>query len=147
MKPYEGCKVTGPYIRNVDGRYLITITKNKKRRTISYPKYLMDMHLGRYLSLNEHVHHMDENPTNNDINNLEVKTASEHARDHHLKYKDLIRVQCVQCDVIFEMSPKQQAEWNKTSRKRHKVKVGPFCSKQCVGRYRQIKQMEQRQTN
>lgn len=38
--------------------------------------------IGRALRPGEHVHHVDENKLNNDPNNIEVMTASEHARLH-----------------------------------------------------------------
>lgn len=44
---------------------------------------LAELHLlGRRLRKGEHVHHKDENKTNNNIDNLEVLTISEHMRIH-----------------------------------------------------------------
>ena len=42
----------------------------------------MENHLGRLLDENEIVHHKDGNKKNNDVSNLEVMTASEHASCH-----------------------------------------------------------------
>jgi hypothetical protein len=42
----------------------------------------MSNHLGRALRPGEYVHHIDENPANNDISNLALVTASEHALLH-----------------------------------------------------------------
>src|SRR5882672_7888225 len=39
--------------------------------------------LGRKLMRQEHVHHRDHDFTNNDIDNLEMLNASEHAKLHH----------------------------------------------------------------
>lgn len=38
--------------------------------------------LGRYLLPNEIVHHIDKNPRNNDLDNLQIMTQSEHAKLH-----------------------------------------------------------------
>jgi len=46
---------------------------------------LMEDFVGRKLESYEHVHHIDGNYINNDINNLEIKTASDHAKHHHPK--------------------------------------------------------------
>ena len=45
-------------------------------------RYLMEQHLERKLQTNEHVHHIDGNPENNDLSNLIVLTESEHHRLH-----------------------------------------------------------------
>lgn len=42
----------------------------------------MERHLGRKLLRSEHVHHKDRDYTNNVLDNLEVKDASEHIREH-----------------------------------------------------------------
>lgn len=42
---------------------------------------------GRKVMPNEHVHHIDENKLNNHPDNLQIMTASEHARLHAIKNK------------------------------------------------------------
>ena len=46
-------------------------------------RYLMEQKLGRKLDRTEIVHHKNENPRDNNIDNLEVITLAEHARLHH----------------------------------------------------------------
>lgn len=43
---------------------------------------VLEKHLGRSLGQNEIVHHIDGNPSNNDISNLEITTNSEHRKKH-----------------------------------------------------------------
>lgn len=45
-------------------------------------RLIMEAKLGRYLTEDEIVHHIDENPENNHWDNLEVMTQSEHAKEH-----------------------------------------------------------------
>lgn len=47
-------------------------------------RYIMEQHLGRKLFSNECVHHKDKDKSNNRLSNLEVKTLSQHSRDHQL---------------------------------------------------------------
>lgn len=41
-------------------------------------RVVMEKHLGRALLTSEHVHHIDHDGTNNNIENLEVLSGSEH---------------------------------------------------------------------
>ena len=55
--------ICGPYLRK-DGRKQITLIGNNKRKTISYPKALVEAHLGGRLSNDETVDHKDRNKQN-----------------------------------------------------------------------------------
>jgi hypothetical protein len=46
---------------------------------------VMELHIDRRLEPGEVVHHRDGDRRNNALSNLEVKTASEHSRDHRLQ--------------------------------------------------------------
>lgn len=50
-------------------------------------RVVMEKHLGRSLRSDEHVHHIDGDNTNNDIDNLELITNSSHRRIHTAKQK------------------------------------------------------------
>jgi len=50
----------------------------------------MELHLGRKLSTDEHVHHIDGNKLNNDIQNLTILSRSDHCRET-FKDKEKIR--------------------------------------------------------
>lgn len=47
-------------------------------------RYIMEKYLGRKLNRNEVVHHKDGNKLNNDINNLELMSLSEHSKRHQI---------------------------------------------------------------
>lgn len=125
-----------------DGRLRITYydKKENKYKTKSYPKYLMENLLQRELSLNEDVHHIDGNPLNNNINNLQIRLKGEHQREHVLnnniprKYPKSIIVKCGYCKKEFEVSPASQSSHiNKMITRNRSSKY--FCSKQCIGKY------------
>lgn len=66
-------KVYGPYERS-DGRKHVIVydSKTQERKTVSYPKFLMEKKLGRKLKRYETVDHIDEDFTNDRISNLQV---------------------------------------------------------------------------
>jgi len=53
---------------------------NEDRTTISYSRYLMSVHVGRFLNDDEEVDHIDEDCTNDDINNLQILSTEEHRK-------------------------------------------------------------------
>lgn len=74
----------GTSIKN--GRIEITVGENKFRKLHSV---LAERHiLGRRLLKNEVVHHIDGNPMNNDVSNLQVMMRSEHAAHHAKQFLD-----------------------------------------------------------
>ena len=103
-------------------------------RTISYPKYLMEKELGRSLRPDEHVHHKDSNPLNNDLSNLLVMTRSEHAAGHMRKFYDTTAI-CGWCGKEFVWTAKHQKNFYSNKRTHGQESEMPFCSRECSGRY------------
>jgi hypothetical protein len=59
-------------------------TKDSGTKYILEHRLVMESHIGRYLSPDEVVHHIDENPNNNSIENLELfRSQSEHVSTRH----------------------------------------------------------------
>lgn len=119
-----------------DGRQRVYIKESKK--VISYPRFLMEQFLGHELLPEEDVHHIDGNPLNNELDNLQIIMHGEHQRQHMpSKYHDKIAV-CVYCGKEFLWTAKQQQVYY---RNRYRRQSGPFCSKSCIGKYRREKQL------
>ena len=49
---------------------------------VYYHRHIMSIHLGRWLTSTEIVHHIDYNPQNNNITNLVVMSVEEHGKLH-----------------------------------------------------------------
>lgn len=126
------------YICN-DGR--VRAYNKNTHSVISYPRILMEENLGRPLMPYEQVHHKDENPLNNDIDNLQIELLGPHQRYHSTKYYDTTAI-CTYCGRVFDWTAKQQKYfYSNMSRKNGCTRTGPFCSKQCSGRYGKHEQM------
>lgn len=52
------------------------------KRRCHLHRLVMEKHLGRRLERNEHVHHVDHNQLNNELENLILIDSKEHARMH-----------------------------------------------------------------
>jgi len=124
-------KIYGPYKRKDGRKHIIKIYPNGKRRTQSYPRYLMEQHLGRELLESEEVDHIDNDHTNNDISNLQLLTKKENLQKAaELRLPEIDTFFCPTCDQQFEKAVcivrGNQAKQNK---------AGPFCSRSCAGQY------------
>lgn len=68
-----------------DGKRLIASRYRKisvRGRKVDQHRYIMEQHIGRKLERWEHVHHKNEDPHDNRIENLEVVSATAHIRHH-----------------------------------------------------------------
>ncbi len=128
---YKGYKFYGPYSNSKDGRLrCILIHKNSKKQTVSYPKYLMEVHLGRYLKENETIDHIDGNFLNNNFSNLRVIERKQHCIEDVKRNKDAV-VECAYCHKLFTIKGNELSYRNRKDRHQS----GYFCSKICSGKY------------
>lgn len=115
-----------------EGRLVIYLKKKgTKGKIVSYPKYLIEKHLNKYLARNETVHHINGNFLDNRIENLKIIDRSKHASNHA---KRLVKQEfiCPYCGTKFKLSGEQLHD---TDHNRKKGKAGPFCSRSCAGKY------------
>ena len=66
-------------------------------------RLVVEKRIERFLKKSEHVHHIDGDVTNNDPDNLEIISNSEHARKH--KTVDTVKLKCPECGTGFELKP------------------------------------------
>lgn len=126
-KPYSKDWKKGYLVINPEGRRTIILFNSKKdRSSVSYARYLLSKHLGRYLLPNEHVDHIDNDKTNDDINNLQILTIAENNRKTHCK--PLVILSCPVCKHSFEKTLTQLRG------RKHKIKNNQICcSRKCSG--------------
>lgn len=131
--PYNIEKVYGPYIRK-DGREIVRLRlADGSLKTKTYARYLKEIELGRELEPNEEtVDHKNRNHLDNEESNLQILTRSENA-SKSVKRRKEVKDYCVFCGEEFVLSVHQ-------IRNRCRGKSGPFCSRQCVGKYGRLVQ-------
>lgn len=89
--------IYGPYKRKSDGRWIIIIDSV----TISYPKYLYEQHHKVKIDEPWTIDHKDENPDNNSIDNLQLKTRKQNAQDGSYTGLTKIDLVCTACKKVF----------------------------------------------
>ena len=124
-----------------DGRYrALKVYSDGRRENVSYPRIIVEKSIGRSLLPTEDVHHIDENPKNNDLSNLKVVDHVEHCTKHGLEnspykaYGDKIKVSCFICGKSFTITKKQLRDKIKNVNCKHKTERF-FCSRECSGKY------------
>ncbi len=93
------------------------------------------MTLARYRLLacvkdGEHVHHVDEDKTNDSIENYSRMPACAHGRLHAIG-AEKVRITCAWCGATAFKTAR------KLNHNAKQGKAGPFCGKRCVGIYTQ----------
>lgn len=111
---------------------LILKSDTKVRTTLSYARYKMSVHMGRILSQTEHVDHIDNDKSNDELSNLQILTPEE----NRLKAEELYRsenrltleLSCSNCGSIFEYPMRNYRFYTKNGRKNF------YCSRPCVAK-------------
>ena len=120
--PYNQDWNKGYIVTNSENRKTVILFNNSKNRSsVSYARYLMAITLKRYLTENEHVDHIDNNKTNDLIENLQILTPKENNQKAFLKGETLFEFKCPVCKKIFKL----------TARQSHRKE--PCCSRKCGG--------------
>lgn len=105
-----------------EGRMMAQLVNgNVSRTTMSYARYLMSVHLKRVLGKDEHVDHLNDDKTDDRIDNFQLLTPLENSK----KYSEAnpptyVEFVCPICNIVFKKT--RQKAWNKKS---------PCCSKEC----------------
>lgn len=124
-------KVYGPYTRKDGRKHVILIDSSGKRRTVSYPRYLMEQKLGRKLTNDETVDHKDGDITNDSPDNLRIKSRVENAK---LGAKRL-KTQSFNCPTCGKDVVKSGKQLGWVIQRAREGKAGPFCNRSCAGKY------------
>lgn len=127
---YDGYKIYGPYGQQ---RKMIALVSPEHRTTMSYARYLMSLHIGRELTEQEEVDHIDDDCTNDVIENLQILTPVQNRekRDQRMREKASVTLICPECSKEFT-----RLRRNTNLRFKDKRASSPSCcSRSCSGSY------------
>jgi len=86
---YDAAKRDGSTYVGVNGYRYIKVHNHPNGAQSNYwmleHRHIMEQSLGRYLTIEETVHHKDGNKLNNSLDNLEILSNSEHVKLHYAK--------------------------------------------------------------
>ena len=113
------------------GDYNYSIVRNHPNSTkygyVLEHRVVVENSIKRLLRSNEIVHHKNGNKKDNRIENLEIMSASDHARIHH-SGKKVCEVKCPECGVLFCTDFRSTHLGKKSS-------SSTSCSSKCRGRF------------
>lgn len=132
-----------PYTDRFDKAYLVNSQDRnsvclyssitKERMTTSYARYLMANKLGRYLLDYEEVDHIDNNGSNDDVDNLQLLTSAENCKKYRSHVGRLmVEYCCPVCEKVFSVRRGQ-------SHLVKKNKTAVACSRSCSGKLSHMK--------
>ena len=125
-----------------EGRKLITLKKfNGELVGTSYARYLMAVKLGRFLTDQEEVDHIDDNKTNDDPNNLQILTPEQNREKQRLHYINNVQqkfdLACPNCGKVFILSERDMH--NKIRQIQKNGYTGLiYCSRSCSSIFNKI---------
>ena len=132
-------KINGPYIHRtgkLKGRKYIVLKYDNKKTTMLYSRWLMQKHLSRKLTYDETVDHINEDYTDDRIENFQILSRAENARKSNL-IQNPKKTYSFICPICKKNTEKdlRRVKWNN----KKQGKSGPFCSRSCAGLYNQRK--------
>jgi hypothetical protein len=128
------------YTRKSDNRKIAILRmKDGTLKTVSYPRMLVENKMMRLLKPDEDVHHLDEDVTNNNINNLTPMDHVLHVTKHANKKYYPIMATCQVCGKDFLWKPIRQQTYY-TDLRRNKTRL-ITCSKSCSSKAGRMTQL------
>lgn len=119
--PFEEYTLYKVYHKKLDRMMAQLVNGNVSRTTMSYSRYLMSVHLGRVLEKDEHVDHLNNDRTDDRIENFQLLTPKENREKYHkLNPAPLFDFICPVCNTPFKLA--KNRAWGKES---------PCCSRKC----------------
>ena len=100
--PYNRDWKYGYVVINPEGRKtLILWNSSKHRSSTQYARYLLAVHLGRYLTKDETVDHIDNDKQNDEISNLQILSHADNNRKSNCK--PLYELDCPICSIHYTL--------------------------------------------
>lgn len=142
--PYNNYRICSKYFHKGDGRFKIELVhlETNERYTLNFARYLMEVHLKRKLENYIDVHHINENKTDDRIENLEILTINKHSKLHAGNNFPDKRIYigrnnvCRFCSKSYYLNRKALSTIERKKKIKPNGLFGEFCSRFCFAQYR-----------
>lgn len=123
----------GPYTRKDNRKHFVVFYSDGTRGSKSYSKWLLEQKIGRAMESWETADHIDEDKTNDDLENLQVLSLSDNVKKHHsLNPTEMYYFFCPCCgNGASKPLRNVKGNWKKG-------KGGPYCSRSCSGKHKYV---------
>lgn len=125
-------KIYGPYLRKDGRKHIVIAHDNGVKQTKSYPRYLLEQHIGRELLPTETVDHINNDFTDDRIENLQILSLCANVQkemNRPERTKEYYSFICPCCGTKA-VKPLSNVKGNLK-----KGKSGPYCSRKCAGTF------------
>ena len=131
--PYSRDWKNGYLVVNGENRRTVILYNSKSERSsTAYARYLMSVKLGRYLLESEQVDHIDEDKTNDDLDNLQLLSMHENVvKQNKSRGRSMVRYMCPVCNAEFSRR-------RKNSHFNNKQRTTMTCSRSCGNRSQSV---------
>ena len=123
--------VTGTYDCRADKRLVVNVRDITTKKSIQqlYSRYIAEQCLGRYLSSEEEIDHIDRDKFNDSYSNLRIVSKSQNVIDDQKRIANPeVQIQCMECGIFLIRKIRDIND------NIERGKVGPFC-RPCGGKY------------
>ena len=124
-------KIYGPYKRKDNRQHVVIVYDDGTKTTKSWPRVLMERHLGRKLLRDETVDHINNDKTDNRIENLQLLSLKENNLKEMTRPERKRKLYSFVCPNCGETATKY---FNNVKGNEKKGRAGPFCSRSCAGK-------------
>lgn len=122
LYPYNTKWRKGYLVTNRECRKMVLLyNSNEDRTTTAYSRYLLSCHLGRFLNDDEQVDHINEDKTDDRLENLQILSRLENNHKTFKVGETIFAFICPVCNKQFTLTARQSHKEN------------PTCSRRCGG--------------
>ena len=121
----------GPYPLDSGHLFFVVYYADGTKKSVLVHREIVEQRIGRMLTKEEVVHHINNDPSDNSFENLRIMTHAAHTKLHAVERggPEMVTLTCLYCRKSFTRSARRARDAAAQG------KGGPFCGKSCSGKW------------